>query len=166
MFRLFKDLHLERTKAYNLSLFADFVRSDFECFYKQSLLDVCFNKVPKKAVDRLYPNAKDVKEVQVIEEEIEFNKNWNLVILPNPQLKKFKKLVLESYTDNSVGEYVLVLYDGNSYPVVITEIEGAMVEIKAIVRSLKFWIWLPGKILGAINAHRQITKRGLYFVPA
>ena len=39
----------------------------------------------------------------------------------------------------SVGEYVLVLYDGKPYPGVITEIEGEMVKIKAMVRKL--WKW-------------------------
>lgn len=74
----------------------------------------------------------------------------------------------------AVGEYVLVLYDGNPYPGVITEIENEMVKINAMVKSLKFWKW-PEKtdeiwyswdnILGAINAPKQMTKRGLYSVP-
>lgn len=41
----------------------------------------------------------------------------------------------------AVGEYVLVLYDGNPYPGVITEIDGEMVKINAMVKSLKFLKW-------------------------
>ena len=36
----------------------------------------------------------------------------------------------------SVGEYVFLLYDGKPYPGVITKIEGEMVKIKAMVKSL------------------------------
>lgn len=65
MFRIFKDIPLERTKAYNLSQLADFISSDFESYYKQRLLDVCFNKVNKNTISRLCPNAKDVSFSQV-----------------------------------------------------------------------------------------------------
>ncbi|KAG5899062.1 hypothetical protein JTB14_028233 [Gonioctena quinquepunctata] len=72
-------------------------------------------------------------------------------------------------------EHISVLYDGNPYPEVITEIESEMVKINAMVKSLKWkWncpqktdeIWYSwDKILGAINAPKQMTERGFYSVP-
>lgn len=57
MFRLFKDIPLERTKAYNLVQLVDFITSNFNAYYRQRLLDVVMKKVN---IRRYSANDKDV----------------------------------------------------------------------------------------------------------
>ncbi|CAH1966563.1 unnamed protein product [Acanthoscelides obtectus] len=114
----------------------------------------------------------EVDEIQDMEEEIEFNKKLESGYFAKSAAEKIQESGLKDI-QKSVGEYALVLYDGKPYPGVITEIEGEMVKINAMVKSLKFWKWPKkggeiwyswDKILGAINAPKQMTKRGLYSV--
>lgn len=58
VFRLFKDIPLERTKAYNLVQLVDFITTNFNAYYKQRLLDVVTNKVD---IRKYTVNDKDVK---------------------------------------------------------------------------------------------------------
>lgn len=67
MFRLFKDISLERTKAYNLTQLADFVVTSFEAYYKQRLLDLVMNKLNRSTINRLSPNDGDVLPDQISE---------------------------------------------------------------------------------------------------
>lgn len=60
MFRLIKDISLERTKAYNLTQLTDFVVSSFDSYYKQRLFDWVMDKMSKSTINRLSPNVKDV----------------------------------------------------------------------------------------------------------
>lgn len=91
MFRIFKDIPLERTKAHNLTQLADFVTTDFESYYKQRLLDLCFNKVTKSTINRLCPNAKDVSFSQIKQiSDMEF------CVLGNEQENKY-------FVDLSIG---------------------------------------------------------------
>lgn len=57
IFRLFKDIPLERTKAYNLVQLVDFIVVSFCMYYKQRLLDFVLNKINVK---RYAPDEKDV----------------------------------------------------------------------------------------------------------
>lgn len=67
MFRLFTDISLERTKAYNLTQLTDFIISSFDSYYKQRLLDLVMNKISKSTLNRLSPNDKDVLPSQITE---------------------------------------------------------------------------------------------------
>lgn len=67
MFRLFKDISLERTKAYNLTQPTDFVISSFEAYSKQRLLDLVMNTLNRGTINRLSPNEKDVLPDQISE---------------------------------------------------------------------------------------------------
>lgn len=60
MFRLFKDIPLERTKAVQLNQLTDFVITNFETYYKQRLLDVVLNRERKNTLKRLCPDEKNV----------------------------------------------------------------------------------------------------------
>ena len=109
-------------------------------------------------------------EIEDMEEEIEFNKKLESGYFAKSASEKMQESGLQDI-QRSVGEYVFLLYDGKPYPGIITEIEGEMVKIKAMVKSLKLWKW-PEKadeiwyswdrIIGAINAPKQMIKRGLF----
>lgn len=74
MFRLFKDISLERTKAYNLTQLADFVVTSFEGYYKQRLLDLVMNKLNRCTINRLSPHSGDVLPDQISElEEMQYH---------------------------------------------------------------------------------------------
>ena len=66
IFRLFKDIPLERTKAYNLVQLVDFIVTSFNSYYRQRLLDVIMNKVNVK---RFLPNDKDVNPKDITDME-------------------------------------------------------------------------------------------------
>lgn len=53
MFRLLKDIPLERTKAFNLTQLADFICTGFERYYQQRILDIVLNR-ESKAVELRY----------------------------------------------------------------------------------------------------------------
>lgn len=65
MFRIFKDIPLERTKAYNLPQLTDFVISDFESNYKQRILDLILNRMNSASIKRFNPSHADVNLKQV-----------------------------------------------------------------------------------------------------
>lgn len=112
-------------------------------------------------------------EVEEMEEEIEFNKKLESGTLGVTTAEKVQNSGLKD-VKRVVGEHVIVLYDSQVYPGVITsvELDGAL--ISAMKKSLKFWKW-PEKpdeiwyewdnVIGSINPPKQMSKRGLYVVP-
>lgn len=56
MFRLLKDILLERTKAFNVTQLADFVVTNFESYYKQRILDLIFGRESKVVTSRYLKN--------------------------------------------------------------------------------------------------------------
>ncbi|KAK5650363.1 hypothetical protein RI129_001392 [Pyrocoelia pectoralis] len=67
MFRLFKDITLERTKAFNLCQLADFVTTSFEFYIKQRILDVILDRLKKQKSKRYEIDEKDVTASQVVD---------------------------------------------------------------------------------------------------
>lgn len=67
IFRLLKDIPLERTKAFNLPQLCDFITTNFESYYKQRILDVLLNRVSKTVLSRYLPEVKDVPDEDVIQ---------------------------------------------------------------------------------------------------
>lgn len=52
MFRLLKDIPLERTKAFNLPQLADFIVTSFEMYYKERILDLLLKRESKTVYNR------------------------------------------------------------------------------------------------------------------
>lgn len=67
MFRLFKDIPLERTKAYSLTQLVDFITSSFSSYYKQRILDVIMGKLDRTKMLKLLPDCKDVNKENITE---------------------------------------------------------------------------------------------------
>lgn len=73
MVRLFKDIPFEGKKTYNLVQLADFITNDYENYFRQRLLDICFDKITKNSISRLCPNTENVCLSQIKQlEEMEF----------------------------------------------------------------------------------------------
>lgn len=73
MFRLLKDIPLEKTKAFNLPQLADFICTSFESYYTQRILDIIFKRVCKVVQERYMPketkieaNIKDLGDQQYL----------------------------------------------------------------------------------------------------
>ncbi|CAH1106859.1 unnamed protein product [Psylliodes chrysocephalus] len=63
---LLKDIALERTKAFNLTQLSYFIVNNFECYYKQRLLDVVLNRVTKSTKLRYIHDGKDVLPSSIV----------------------------------------------------------------------------------------------------
>lgn len=59
MFRLLKDIPLERTKAFNLTQLADFISTSFESYFTQRIMDLIFNRVSKAVAKKYFPDERE-----------------------------------------------------------------------------------------------------------
>lgn len=66
MFRLFKDIPLQRTKAYSVTQLTDFIITSFCSYYRQRILDVIMEKIDKTKLRKLLPDCKDVDKNSII----------------------------------------------------------------------------------------------------
>ncbi|KAK5646086.1 hypothetical protein RI129_004550 [Pyrocoelia pectoralis] len=67
MFRLFKEITLERINAFNLCQLADFVTTSFEFYIKQRILDVILDRLKKQKSKRYEIDEKDITAGQVVD---------------------------------------------------------------------------------------------------
>ena len=74
MFRLLKDIPLERTKAFNVTQLADFIVTSFESYYKQRILDLIFGRESKVVTSRYLKNYDtNCKVMSTNLDKMEFN---------------------------------------------------------------------------------------------